>query len=194
MSNSSRAPTSSAMLLERFGVEPTRVGRRAGDDHLRPMLEGQGAHLVHVDAVLGAGAVGDEVVEQAARVDRRTVGEMPAMVEAESEHRVAWLQERLVHAHVGVGARVRLDVGVVGTEEFLHPVDGELFDVVDDRIAAVVPLAGVSLGVLVREHGTDGGHHGRGGEVLAGDQLDAGRLALDLTLDEAHHGEVGIGV
>ncbi len=142
--------------LERLGIEPARVGRRAGDDHLRPVLEGEGAHLVHVDAVLGAGAVGDEVVEQAAGVDRRAVGEMAAVVEAEAEHRVARLQQRLVHAHVGVGARVRLDVGVVGAEQRLHPVDGELLDVVDDGVAAVVALAGVALGVLVGEHRADG--------------------------------------
>jgi hypothetical protein len=33
-------------------------------------------------------------------------------------------------------------------EQFLDPIDGELFDVVDDRVAAVVPLAGVPLGIF----------------------------------------------
>ena len=110
------------------------------------------------------------------------------------EHRVARLQQRLVHAHVGVGAGVRLHVRVVGAEQRLDPVDRELLDVVDDRVAAVVPLARVALGVLVGQHGADRGHDRWRGEVLAGDQLDAGGLAFDFTLDERDDLGVGIGV
>ena len=101
------------------------------------------------------------------------------MVEAETEHGVAGLEQRLVDAHVGVGARVGLDVGVLGAEQFLGAVDGELLDVVDDRVAAVVPLARVALGVLVGEHRADRLHDGGRREVLTGDQLDAGGLADD---------------
>ena len=100
------------------------------------------------------------------------------------EHRVARLQQRLVDAHVGVGARVRLHVGVIGAEQRLDPVDRQLLDVVDDRVAAVVALARVALGVLVGQHRAGRGHHRRRGEVLAGDQLEAGRLAFDLALDQ----------
>ena len=52
---------------------------------------------------------------------------------------------------------------------------GQLLDRVDIDVAAVVALAGIALGVLVRQHRADGPHHRRGGEVLAGDQLEAGR-------------------
>ena len=52
---------------------------------------------------------------------------------------------------VGLRARVRLHVGVVGAEELLQPVDGELLDLVDDLAAAVIPPPRISLGVLVGE-------------------------------------------
>ena len=181
-------------LAERLRFEAARVARRADDDHLRTVLEREVAHVVDVDALLGADAVRHEVVEQAAGVDRRAVGEVAAVVEAQAEHRVAGLQQRLVHAHVGVGTGVRLHVGVLGAEQLLGAIDGELLDRVDDGVAAVVALARVALGVLVGEHRTDGTHDGGRREVLAGDQLDAGRLALDLTLDERRDLEVGIGV
>src|SRR6266542_1632832 len=50
--------------------------------------------------------------------------------------------------------------------------------------AAVVPLARVALGVLVRRDGADGLEHARPREVLGGDQLDLGALALELPPQE----------
>ena len=56
--------------LERLGVEPARIAGGAGDDHLRAVLEGQIADLIHVDAlVAGCDLVRDEVIQLAAGVD-----------------------------------------------------------------------------------------------------------------------------
>ena len=69
--------------LERLGIEPARIAGRAGDDHLRTMLEGQIADLVHVDAlVAGRDLVRHEVVQLAAGVDRRAVRQVAAVIEA----------------------------------------------------------------------------------------------------------------
>ncbi len=57
-------------LLERLGIEASGVRRRARDDQLRTVLQGELTHLVHLDAILGPRAVRDEVVQQPARVDR----------------------------------------------------------------------------------------------------------------------------
>ena len=103
-------------------------------------------------------------------------------------------EQRLVTRHVGVGAGVRLDVGVLGAEQRLGALDGEVLDVVDDRVAAVVALARVALGVLVGEHRAGGAQHRRRGEVLAGDQLQAGGLAFELEREQPVDLEVGIGV
>ena len=122
------------------------------------------------------------------------MGEVAAVVEAQAEDGVAGLEQRLVHAHVGVGAGVRLDVGVLGAEQRLGPLDGQRLDVVDDGVAAVVALARVALGVLVGQHRPDGAQHGRRREVLAGDQLQAGRLALELAGEQGLDLGVGFGV
>ncbi len=149
------------------------------------MLQGHRTDLVEVDALVAAAdAVVDEVVEDAAGVHRRAVREMAAVVEAEAEDGVAGLEEAEVHRHVGAGPRVRLHVRMVGTEQFLHPLDGKRLDIVDDRVAAVVALARVALGVLVGEHRTRRAHHVGRGEVLAGDELQARVLADALLLEE----------
>src|SRR5699024_6102982 len=70
-------------LPERLRIDQARVGRGAGDDDLRSMFTGEVADLVVVDALIGRGdAVGHEVVENPAGVDRGTVGEVSALVEA----------------------------------------------------------------------------------------------------------------
>ena len=61
---------------------------------------------------------------------------------------------------------------------------GEVLDLVDERVAAVVALARVALGVLVGEHRAGGREHRRRGEVLGRDQLQGRVLPLDLAVDE----------
>ena len=106
------------------------------------------------------------------------------MVEPEREDRVARLQHGEVDGHVRLGAGVRLDVRVLGAEERLRAVDRELLDLVDDLAAAVVALARIALGVLVRRHAADRLEHARPGEVLGRDQLDLAALALELAAEQ----------
>ena len=102
-------------LPERGEVDQPRVGRRAADDHLRPVLEGQVAHLVVVDQLgVLADAVGHGVEPLAGEVDLRAVGEVAAVRQDHREHRVARLQQRGVGREVGARAGVRLQVGVLG--------------------------------------------------------------------------------
>ena len=77
---------------------------------------------------------------------------MAALVEAQTHHRVAGLEQRQVCRDVGVGAGVRLHVRGLGAEERLDPLAREVFGLVDEAITAVVALPRVSLGVLVGEH------------------------------------------
>ena len=72
-----------------------------------------------------------------------------------------------------------LHVGVVGVEEVLGAVAGEVLGHVDELAAAVVPAAGIALGVLVGQHAADRLHDGRAGVVFAGDHFQAVVLPLN---------------
>ncbi len=85
---------------------------------------------------------------------------------------------------------MRLDVGVIGAEQLLGAVDGQLFNHVDVLAPTVVALARIAFGVLVGQHRTLGFHHRRAGVVLRGDQLDVVFLTLGFLL----HGSEEIGV
>ncbi len=84
---------------------------------------------------------------------------------------------------VGVDAGVRLDVGVVGAEEGAGVLGGDGLDGVDVAAAGVEAAAGGALGVLVAEPVAHGEQDGRGGVVLAGDELERGALVVDLLAD-----------
>ncbi len=85
---------------------------------------------------------------------------------------------------------MRLYVDVVGAEEALGAVAGEVFDDVGELAAAVVALAGVAFGVLVGEDSAGGFEHGARDEVFACDHLEALVLAEDFVGDL--RGDVGV--
>ncbi|MNE43560.1 hypothetical protein D3C80_1377410 [compost metagenome] len=118
------------------------------------------------------------------------MGQVTAVGQAHAQHGVARLDQCLEYRAVGLAAGVRLDVGVVGAEQLLGAVDGQLLDDVDVLAAAVVALVRVAFGVLVGQHAALGFHHRRAGVVLRGDQLDVLFLALGFLL----HGGKQVGV
>ena len=73
---------------------------------------------------------------------------------------------------------------MLGAEELAGPAPGQLLDLVDDAVAAVVPLARVALRVLVGQHRPGGGHDRPGGEILRSDELQRGVLPLLLAPDD----------
>jgi hypothetical protein len=107
------------------------------------VLLGEGGHLLEVDPLaVGVHAVGDPPVELPGLARREAVGDVAALVEAHAHHRVARLEQGQVGGGVGVGPRVGLDVGVLGAEQRRHPLAGELLDLVDHDVPAVVRFPG----------------------------------------------------
>ena len=170
-------------VAEALPVGAQRVGGGAGHDHARVELAREVAHLVVVDLLGLAQAVGHGVVELAGEVHRRAVREVAAVRERHAEDRVAGLEHGHVDGLVRLRARVRLHVGVLRAEELLHALDGEALGHVDELAAAVVALAGVALRVLVGEDRSLRGHHRGTRVVLGGDEFEAVFLAPVLVAD-----------
>ena len=67
------------------------------------------------------------------------------MIETHAENGVARLHQCEIGRRVRLRAGMRLHVGIVGAEELLRPIDGELLGDIDVLAAAVVALARDSL-------------------------------------------------
>ena len=168
-------------------VDGAGVSRRAGHQHLGPGLFDGLFHLVVVDAAVLAHAIGDEVVVLARHIHRRAVGQVAALGQVHPHDGVAQVQQGEVDRQVGLRARVGLHVGVLCAEQLAGPADGDVLHLVHIGAAAVIALARQALGVLVGQHAAHGGHHGRGDDVLTGDQLDVLALAGQLPAHGGAH-------
>ena len=111
--------------------------------------------------------------------------------EVHAQDLVARVEEREERRKVGAGARVRLNIGVVGTEEPLYPLNGDVLDNVDVLASAVVPLARKPSAYLLVSTRANRREHGFADVVLGGDQLDTFVLSSPLLLNG--RGDLGIG-
>ena len=103
-------------------------------------------HLVFL-----AHAVGDHLVGLAGEIQLVAVREVAAMRQVHAQDGVAGLQHGGIRGLIGLRARVRLHVGVLGAEQLLGAIAGQVLDDVGELAAAVVALAGIAFGVLVGE-------------------------------------------
>ena len=78
---------------------------------------------------------------------------------------------------------MRLNVDVLGAEEFFGAFDREILHHVDEFTAAVIAAAGVAFCVLVGEDRAGRFQHGLVSEVFRSDQLQAVRLSPRLVLN-----------
>src|ERR1019366_4524896 len=170
-----------------------RISAAASDNQLGTLGLGKLLKFVVVDGLGFLGhAVRNDLVRLAGKIQGMAVGEVSAVREVQAEDGIAGLDERRVGRHVGGRAGVRLHVGVLGSEELLGAVTREVLDYVGEFASAVVTLAGISLGVLVREHGAGGFEDSLADEVLGGDEFEAFVLAAFLILDGLRDLRVGL--
>jgi hypothetical protein len=161
-------------------VDDLRIRRKTGDDHLRLVFERELLHVVVVDEAVGVHAVLHRIEDLAGKIDLRAVGQMPAVGKRHAEDRVAGIEQRKVDGLIRLRAGVRLHVRVVRLEQLLDAFDRQLFGYIHKFATAVVTLAGIAFGVLVRQHRALGLEHARTGVVFRSDQLDVIFLALAL--------------
>ncbi len=120
----------------------------------------------------------------------RAVRQVAAVTEIHTEYGIARLQKSKVDSDVCLRAGVRLNIGVLGSEELLCPVYGELLDDINILAAAVVSRTGIALGVFIGQVASHGLHNGAAGEVFGRYQLDVVALTLQLLF----HCAVQLGV
>ena len=183
-------------LAEPGEVDLAWVRRVAAHQQLRLVLHADGLDGVVVDGLEGRRVliadqrVVDGVEPLAAHVDLQAVGEMPAVGQFQAREGVTGVEQRQEQRGVRLRSRVGLDIGVAATEELLGPVPRKVFRLIVELAPAVVPLAGVSLGVLVGHAGAHGVHDCGRRVVLAGDQLK--RVLLTIPFAAKHPRRFGV--
>src|SRR4051794_16486983 len=78
---------------------------------------------------------------------------------------------------------MRLHIDVLRPKQFLRPLARQVLDDIGILAAAVISLARIAFGILIRENAARGFQHCFRREVLAGDQLELRMLPLRLMLN-----------
>ena len=118
--------------------------------------------------------------------------EVPALVEAHADNRIARLDKRHVRSKVGVSTRVRLHVGKTAAEQLASAFAGKVLDNIDLFTAAVIALAGQTFGIFIGQVAARRRHHRGGNEIFARYQLDIVPLAVEFLFHRLVHFGVGI--
>ena len=107
-----------------------------------------------------------EIIQLAAKVDRRTVREMTAVIQAHTQHSIARLNECEIRGKIRIRAAMRLHIGELCAEKLLRTLAGKLFYQVNLFAAAVIALPRVAFGVFIGKDAAHGLHNCRTREVL----------------------------
>ena len=181
-------------LSEPGKVDPARIGRSARDDQLGMIFVRQFGDRVIIDPlVLFAHAIGNGVQPLARKGRRGAVGQVPAMRQTEAHQRIARLQQRELHRHVRLCARMRLDIGELGTEQFAGAVDGELLGDIDMLAPAIIAATGIALGIFVGQDRALRLKHGGRDDILRGDEFELIALPAQFRLDRRIDLRIAIG-
>jgi hypothetical protein len=148
------------------------------------MLARERLDLLVVDQpVVRMHAILKRLEQFAGEIDLGAMREMAAVIQAHAEDGIAGRKQRQIHRRVGLRARVRLHVGIVGSEQLLGAIDRELFGDVDEFAAAVVALARIAFRVLVGQHRALRLQDPRTGVILRSDQFDVIFLTRALAIE-----------
>ncbi|MNI48833.1 hypothetical protein D3C73_1034170 [compost metagenome] len=166
---------------ESFKINYTRIRACSGYDQFRTVFEGCLAHfiIINQERIL-LHAISHKVIQQSGSIHRAAVRQMAAMRQVHSEDSVARIQRGKINRHIGLGTGVRLHIGMIGTEELLGTVTGQILHDIHIFTTAIIPFARIAFGIFIREHRTHRFHYSFADDILRGNKLNIGTLTAQL--------------
>jgi len=108
------------------------------------------------------------------------VGEVPSAGKIHGKHGLARLQDRKIHRHIRLRPGMRLDIGMLGSEKLLCPLNCQGFDGIDILAAAVPTVVRITFGIFIRQDAPLRFHDCQGSKIFRSDQLQILLLPPDL--------------
>ena len=128
-------------LPELGKIDHTRICAGPGHDQLRALLQRDLPHRLIIDALaLGIYAIIDELIQQAAEVQRMPMRQMAASRQVHAQHLVSRLQHAHVYGHVRLCAAVRLYIGMLRAKQPFRTLTRQLLNFIHDKAATIIPF------------------------------------------------------
>jgi len=127
-------------------------------------------------------------VEFTGGVERAAMGKVAAMRQLKAQKLFSGFEQGQKHGFVGLGTRMRLDIGPDRSKKGLHPLLGQLFHLIYVLTPSIVPPPWEALSVLVGEDRTQSSKHRRTGVIFRSDEFKALFLPAALRFYPAENG------
>src|SRR5690606_7002446 len=109
---------------------------------------------------------------------------MSPMGQIETQDGIPWLETGMVHRGIGLGAGMRLYIGIGRPKEFLGPVNGQLFHLIHHFASPIITFSGIAFRIFVGQNRTRGLHDLWTCKVFRSDEFDALYLPGPLLFDK----------
>ena len=122
-------------------IDHTRICAGPCHDQLRTLLQRDLPHRLIIDSLaLRIHAIIDELIQQAAEVQRMPMRQMAASRQIHAQHLVSRLQHAHVYGHVRLCAAVRLHIGMLRAKQLFRTLTRQLLNFIHDKAAAIIPF------------------------------------------------------
>ena len=146
-----------------------RIGRGPGQNHLRFILPGQFFHFgIIYSFIFFAYAVRNNLEIFSRKITGVAVRKMAAAGQIHSQNFIPWFQHGKIYCHIGLGSRMRLDIYMFGSKEFLCPFHCQFLYFIYIFATVIPAFSGVALGVFIGHYRTLSLQHCRMSKILAG--------------------------
>ena len=85
-------------------------------------------------------------------VYRAAMRKMPAIIQIHTKDRISRFQHCIINTEVCLGAGMWLYIDMISAKQFLCPVNGQLFNLVDELTTTIIPLARISFCVFIGQY------------------------------------------
>ena len=89
-----------------------------------------------------------------------------AHTEVQPQDFITWLKDGQEHCGIRLSPTMRLYVGIIAGKDFFQPVNSQLFGLIHDFAAAIIPTPRISFCVFVGHHVPHGLHNLDGSEIF----------------------------
>ena len=96
---------------------------------------------------------------------------MPAIGQIHAHDRITGLKQSEIHSQISLCARMRLYIGVFGAEQFLRPLNGQIFRNIHILTAAVITMSRVAFRIFIGHYTAHGFHDRYAGMVFRGNHF-----------------------
>ena len=136
-----------------FKVNDTGICAGSANNKLRPYFLSLFFQCIIINAFIFSAYTIRKNMEIVTRnVYQAAMRKMPAIIQIHTKNRISRFQHCIINTEVCLGAGMWLYIDMISAKQFLCPVNGQLFNLIDELTTTIIPLARISFCVFIGQY------------------------------------------